>query len=231
VLGWLMLAVLGIIWTALLFPLRRGPSPTSSVEDFERNMTKLAEANKATPGRWVLMPRKGERFMGPRDRERARIRTRRRRVFTFLLDATALALLMGAFPPFRPVLAAAAVLGLMLLVYTMLLMKIRADALERARRRRAYAANGGPHPAAAMNGHALGNGNGYGYGNGHAHAYASSNGNGNGHAHAYGNGNGNGHLDDRHLLESGVRLLTDDVHVVLRRPEELPEGTLPALAN
>ena len=77
-----------------------------------------------------------------------------------------------------------------------------------------------------------GNGNGHahaanGNGNGHAHA---ANGNGNGHAHAAnGNGNGSGYSpalgalaeDDDPLLGTGVRIVEDDVHVIIRRSSDL----------
>ena len=41
---WLLLGVLGIIWTAFLVPIGRKRSDSRSVEDFERRMELLAHA-------------------------------------------------------------------------------------------------------------------------------------------------------------------------------------------
>jgi hypothetical protein len=208
VLTWLLLAVLGMIWAALLFP-ARSRSPKSSVEEFEQKMNLLAEANRAAPGRWVLMPRKGHRFLGP-DRERARVRRRRRQVFMVLLEATGLTLIMGIFPPFRSMLWVTAILVVVLLVYMATLVRLRAEELERARTRRTVAYGPGVRS--------------FGYGNGY------SNGHGNGHARRNStNGNGNGHrgTDPRvNWLESGLRLVDDDVHVVVYRSDEIDTSSL-----
>lgn len=211
VLTWLLLAVLGMIWAALLFP-SRSRSPKSSVEDFEQRMNLLAEANRAAPGRWVLMPRKGQRFMGP-ERERARVRRRRRQVFMVLLEATGLTLIMGIFPPFRIMLWVTAVLVFVLLVYMATLVRLRAEEQERAR----------THRTAAYERVAYAPGNGYGNGNGHAARYARS-----------GNGNGNGHQRPQERadwLESGLRLADDDVHVVVYRSDEIDTSTLTSASH
>src|SRR2546423_1053960 len=51
-LGWLFVTVLGIIWAVFLLPfLRRGGSPVTSVEEFERKMEFLAETNRGPPDR------------------------------------------------------------------------------------------------------------------------------------------------------------------------------------
>jgi hypothetical protein len=160
VLSWLLIAGLGIIWVTFLLPSRRR-SPSSSVEEFEQKMSMLAEANKATAGRWVLMPRKGERFMGS-DRGTARARRRRRFVFIALLDLGALTLIIGLFPPFRPMLLGTVVIAAVLLVYTTLLVKVRADEADRARaRRRMQAAAMMPSYAAAARHSGSGHGNGH----------------------------------------------------------------------
>lgn len=181
------------------------------MEEFEQKMNLLAEANRAAPGRWVLMPRKGQRFMGE-DRGRARVRRRRRQVFMVLLEATGFTLIMGIFPPFRIMLAVTVALAFLLLVYMAVLVRLRAEELERARmlRRSAY------HPPHHATRYADGNGNGDGY----APLYA-----GNG----YGNGHGNGHrqIDARaDWLESGLRLVDDDVHVVVYRSDEIDTSSL-----
>ena len=204
-LTWLLLSVLGIIWAALLLP-SRSRSPKSSVEEFEQKMNLLAEANRVAPGRWVLIPCKGQRFMGP-DRGRARVKRRRRQVFMVLVEATALTFIMGLFPPFRIMLGVTVVLVFLLLVYMAVLVRLRAEELERARvqgaayQPEAHAARYGNGKG---NGHELGPaGNGYGYGNGHRE------------------------LDVRvDWLESGLRLVDDDVHVVVYRSDEIDTSSL-----
>jgi hypothetical protein len=125
-----------MIWFAFLIPSRKR-SPASSVEDFERRMSLLAEANNAVPGRWVLMPRKGARLIGSRDRERIRARRRRRQIFMVLLEMTVLTLLMGLFPPFRVMLYATGILAFVLLAFSALLVKLREEELLKARQRMA----------------------------------------------------------------------------------------------
>lgn len=135
-LGWLLLAALGIIWIAFLVPWKRSDrSPRSTVADFERRMAMLEETNKTSSGRYVLMPRKGERFRGTEERARLRVKQRRRAVFKGLLEATGGAVLIGLFPPLRAFLVIAVVLALALAGYCALLVKLRADEQEFARRR------------------------------------------------------------------------------------------------
>jgi hypothetical protein len=205
------------------------------VEEFEERMNLLAEANKATPGRWVLMPRKGQPFLDPRDRRRAKIRRRRRQVFVGLVDVTGLALVMGLFPPFRMLLGVGGVLLVLLAAYCVLLLKIRAEESRRARlartaRARYQRAYGGygpdPYRAAVsmvVNGRSNGNGNGH-HANGNGHAI--------GNCHSNGNGNGNGRqllpealaefdVDEFDLRDGAITIIDDDVHVVLRRSDEI----------
>jgi hypothetical protein len=207
VLTWLLLAVLGIIWAALLLP-SRSRSPKSSVQEFEERMSLLAEANKAAPGRWVLMPRKGQRFMGP-ERQRARVRRRRRQVFIVLLESTGFTLIMGIFPPFRIMLWVTAVLAFVLLAYMATLVRLHADEAQRDRMDRMAR-----YRAAYGNGNGNGNGNGYGYATRSA---------------TTGNGNGNGHRyvdTGADWLESGVRIVDDDCHVVVYRSDEIDTSSL-----
>jgi hypothetical protein len=212
VLTWLLLAVLGIIWAALLLP-SRSRSPKSSVQEFEERMNLLAEANRAAPGRWVLMPRRGQRFMGP-ERQRARVRRRRRQVFMVLLESTGLTLIMGIFPPFRIMLWVTAVLVFVLLAYMAALVRLHAEEVDRDRmysmaRYRAEYGNGN------------GNGNGHGneYRNGYGYATRSA---------TSGNINGNGHrnVDGADWLESGVRIVDDDCHVIVYRSDEIDTSSL-----
>jgi hypothetical protein len=208
VLSWLLLAVLGMIWAAFLFPPRRR-SPTSSVEEFERKMSLLAETNKDSPGRWVLMPRRGQRFLGPQDRSRARARRRRRQLFTVLLEACALTLLIGLFPPLRKMLYGTVILVAILLTYVVALIRIRAIEIQQARARRLAALRYAAHARAEAS---VARPSGHGSTNGAVHT----------NGHTNGNGNGNGHrtLADE-LRQGGVRIVDDDVHLVIRTSEEL----------
>jgi hypothetical protein len=207
VLTWLLLAVLGIIWAALLLP-SRARSPKSSVQEFEERMNLLAEANKAAPGRWVLMPRRGQRFMGP-ERQRARVRRRRRQVFMVLLESTGLTLIMGIFPPFRIMLWVTGILVFVLLAYMATLVKLHA---EEAQSDRMY------RMARYQAAYGMENGNGNGYGYGYATRSATS-----------GNSNGNGHryMDTgAEWLENGVRIVDDDCHVIVYRSDEIDTSSL-----
>jgi hypothetical protein len=273
VLSWILASLLVIIWLAFFLPSRRR-SPAASVEEFEQEMSLLADTHKDAPGRWVLMPRR--RFLEPRDRARARVVRRRRLVFTALLEATVLFLLMGLVPPLRPMLFAAGALAFLLLVYATVLVQIRIAEHERSKAPRraprgAAAADGGPrgrttYPVgyAAERVYAGGNGHGYAttYGNGHAPRSASAraparhpdratylqvsvdaepsrvaspNGNGNGHGNGSGNGyaaNGQPASSRRPFDVANLQILDDDVHVVIRRPEEIEaEAALAADAS
>jgi len=228
VLSWLLVTGLVIIWVAFLIPFgSRRASPAATVEEFERKMGILADANRQSAGRWVLVPRKGERFMGPRDRERVRVRRRRKRILVVLLESTALTLLIGLFPPLRSMLVLTAILAGVLVLYVLLLLQIRVQEVQQLRLHRARLARAEAReaqleaqarfervPVEALRrtmAHAGGNGNGHANGNGRAHAS---------------NGNGHGHVPEDLLPEAGVDeleelqvLLDDDVHVVLRRSD------------
>ena len=126
---WLLLAVLVIMWTAFLVPVGRKRSDAKSVQDFEHRMELLAHAEvHGTNGRWIVTPRKGVRFLGPRERRQARARARRRRVLVVLIEAIGLALLIGIVPPLRAAWYAAAVLGGLLFLYVWVLLLIKARA-------------------------------------------------------------------------------------------------------
>jgi hypothetical protein len=233
--GWLLVAVFGIIWATFLFPSWRR-SPTSTVEQFEERMNLLAEANRASPGRWVLVPKKGHRFLGPQDRQRARMRRRRRFLFVALLELTGLTLIMGLFQPLRAMLVLTAVLSAVLVVYVALLLRFRFLEMGLAEGRRALA----PQPAGAFgNGaqdfdpYSLGNGNGNrnGHGNGNGHAAALQDG-------AYlpaASGNGSrpvideGYLPSaRYLGDGGIQIVDEDVHVIVRRSDDVDVQALRA---
>ncbi len=76
------------------------------------------------PGRWILSPKRGSRFVGSRARARLRARERRRRIFLFLLEAIALTGLIGVFPPLRGMLAVTAVLTLFMAVYAFMVISM-----------------------------------------------------------------------------------------------------------
>jgi Flp pilus assembly protein TadB len=135
---WLLLVALGIMWAAFLVPIGRKRSDARSMQDFERRMELLAQAEvHGTSGRWIVTPRKGVRFLGPRERQQARARARRRRILAVLLEALGLALLIGIVPPLRPAWYVAGILGGVLVLYVWVLLVLKA---------RAAAA---PHPAPA----------------------------------------------------------------------------------
>jgi len=133
-LSWLFLAALGMIWAAFLLPSdRRKASAKRTVEDFERNMELLAETESHGQGRWIITPRKGVPFMGPRARAQARARERRKRVLVFLIESIALTFLIGLVPPLRVVWYGTAALTSLLGIYTWMLVSIK----ERSARARA----------------------------------------------------------------------------------------------
>jgi hypothetical protein len=114
---WLSVAVLGIIWAAFLVPWpRRGVASPKRFPDLRMNVELQKDATQK-PGRWVLAPKKGTRFVGPRERSRLRARERRRRIVVVLLEAAGLTALIGIFPPLRSMLFVTGLLGLLLLSY------------------------------------------------------------------------------------------------------------------
>ena len=193
--SWLLLAGLGIIWCAFLLPYgRRKVSPAATVQEFERKMDLLAETNgrgSGPRGRWVLMPRKDERFRGNRDRNRVRVRRRRRKILSFLVELTALSFLVGLFPPFRIAFKLTVVLGAATLLYVSLLAKLAIDERHRAERLRArlgtveQRVDRRPVGAAAQ---------------GSVRRAV---------------------VTSEDLWTNGVRVIEDDVHVIIRRAEEL----------
>ena len=124
---WMLLAGLGIMWTAFLVPWgRRKSTESRSVNDFEHRMELLANAEvHGTTGRWIVTPRKGVRFLGPDDRRRARARDRRRKIFVALLELIVLSFLIGLVPPLRQVWYVTAGLGAVLVVYVWALLSMK----------------------------------------------------------------------------------------------------------
>ena len=187
-------------------------------------------------GRWLLVPRKGERFLGARDRKRVRVRRRRRLIFSFLLESTLVTLLIGLFPPLRAMLVGTTVLAVLLVSYVGLLIHIRGmerhqARIERIRRSRRQAEfERVPVEYVRRATAASGNGNGHS-----TNGDANGNGNGNGHAHRV-NGDGNGNRirealeglaeEDDALLDTGIRIVEDDVHVIIRRSSDVGAGSL-----
>jgi hypothetical protein len=162
VLGWLLFALLGIIWTAFLLP-RRHSSPLGSAKEFERTLHLLAEANRNVPGRWVLVPPKGRPLDGGQAARRARARRRRRLVFMLLGDGALLSGVMGAFPGLRSMLYGTAALGTCLVFYSGFLLAVARRERAAVRRRRygeLQTKNGHRLAAASGNGHPA-NGNGH----------------------------------------------------------------------
>ncbi|MDQ4005546.1 MAG: hypothetical protein M3135_04490 [Actinomycetota bacterium] len=75
------------------------------------------------PGRWILSPKRGSRFVGHHQRERERARERRRRVYVFLLETAGLTGLIGLFPPLRGMLVVTGIFVGLLAVYTVLVLQ------------------------------------------------------------------------------------------------------------
>jgi Flp pilus assembly protein TadB len=122
----MLLAALGVMWAAFLIPLSRRRSLTTTVDEFERRMEFLAHAEaNGTPGRWIVTPRKGARFIGDAERRRARARDRRRRILVFLIEAIAVTALMGLVPPLRVFWYGSVGLGVLLLAYVWLLVALK----------------------------------------------------------------------------------------------------------
>jgi uncharacterized membrane protein YuzA (DUF378 family) len=251
VLSWLWGSILCIIWAAFLLPSRRRrSSPISTVEEFERKMTMLAETHRGPQGRWVLMPGKGERLMGARERHRMRVRRRRRVILTGLIELTVLSLIIGLFPPLRPILYATVFFAGVLLVCALVLVKIRSDEARRARARRMRMARRriavDSSPVArraymARTGSGGPNGSGRHGGNGGdairswndglaALGYRANGAHGNGHALNGAGRTGPGSSGVRSAVEfedevfgPGSQIIDGDVHVIIRRAADLED--------
>jgi hypothetical protein len=161
--SWLLLAALGIMWAAFLLPTWRR-YPANTVKDFERNMDLLAETEGSGQGRWIVTPRKGTTFVGPRARAQARARDRRRRILVVLIESIVLTGLIGLVPPLRAMWYATAVLLVALGAYLWLLVSMKsssgasrpaqvlAPVTARPARERFAAEASGRTPRAAYNG-------------------------------------------------------------------------------
>jgi hypothetical protein len=114
---WLSLAALGIIWAVLLVPDPKRRSPPSPLRRFMPEQEEFRH-----PGRWIISPKRGSRFVGPKERARLRARERRRQVLVFLAEAIGLTGLIGLFPPLRGMLLITASLALLLLVFLALIL-------------------------------------------------------------------------------------------------------------
>ena len=210
-LGWLLLALLGIIWLVFLLP-RKHSSPLGSAKEFERTLNLLAETNRAGPGRWVLVPPKGRALEGGQTSRRVRARRRRRLVFVLMADGALLTGVMGVFPALRPMLFGTAALVALLFGYSGLLAAIAAHERTEARRRRArLMLERPPRVMSRYTPHQLRAGNGA---NGNGHAATTGNG------HAARNTNGQWTIavsDGRRMAATAFEDSNEDVHVIVRR--------------
>ena len=122
---WLLLAVLAIIWAAvLLLPSGgRRTSPTNEIAKFHKKMNLLADTEGK--GRWVVQPNKDLAFMSENQRERARVLERRRQVFAFLAEAFGLTFIIGLLPPLRFVWIIASGVAVVLVGYVWLLVRLK----------------------------------------------------------------------------------------------------------
>jgi hypothetical protein len=100
------------------------------VEDFERRMELLADTERNGQGRWIVTPRKGMAFIGPRERAKQRARQRRRRVFVFMVECIVLTALIGLVPPLHAMWFATGGLLALLGVYVWLLVSLKARSAE-----------------------------------------------------------------------------------------------------
>jgi hypothetical protein len=103
-------------------------------------MDLLADTGTTTSGRYIITPRKGTQFVGPRERARERARERRRHVFVVMLESIALTALIGLAPPLRVVWYATAALLAALGVYVWMLISLKAREDSPGERIRATAA-------------------------------------------------------------------------------------------
>lgn len=117
-----------------------------------------ADGNVGNDGRrFVVSPRKGTKFLGPKERQRNRIRERRRKVFVVLAEATFFTLLIGLAPPFRPMLMVGVLLAGALGGYCWLLVRMKQMEDGTAHtRERAPARSGRTAEASAQGGYAQG---------------------------------------------------------------------------
>ena len=123
---WLFVVGLGIIWVALLAPSPRRAAHRDGVQEFARGMEILAQTER-TPSRVILVPRKDEKFLGPRGRAHIRARDRRRRTFSFLVGAFGFTAIVGLAPQVRMMWIATLLIGAALLAYVVFLLRSKAD--------------------------------------------------------------------------------------------------------
>ena len=124
--GWLLLSGLGIVWAAFLFPQKRSRTSPFAIEEFNRDMGRLADTERSS-GRWIVAPRKDVRFMGGEERARCRTIARRRRFFVVLLEALGLSFLIGLFPPLRGMWIATALIAALLAAYVWMLVMAKQE--------------------------------------------------------------------------------------------------------
>jgi hypothetical protein len=156
-----------------------------------------------------------------------------------LLEATGLTLIMGLFPPLRPMLYGTAALVLLLVAYVAFLLQARAHEVEQARLRRSMEARRGapparPEPAMGRYGPPLSRrapvraaaGSRYPSGNGAPARSLNSEG--------YEAFRSLGVFEDSEssfLREGGVQIIDDDVHVIVYRSDEIELSEVRAAAR
>jgi hypothetical protein len=122
---WLLVGCVVIMLAAYALPPRLGRRRArTSVEEFSYFMGVLEQTEKSS-GRWIVAPRKGEAFVGRRERGRARARARRRRVLMVLLETLALTLLIGMFPPLHGMWMLSGVVTILLCAYVLMLIDVK----------------------------------------------------------------------------------------------------------
>ncbi len=122
VMDWIWLGALSLLWGALLLP-RKQDSGDRTSKNLEL-MSHMQET-RTRPGRYVMMPRQDERFIGAQGRVKSRVRQRRRQVLSVLGESIAFSALIGAFPPLRAMWTVTFVLVGFFVVYLGMLLRLR----------------------------------------------------------------------------------------------------------
>jgi Ca2+/Na+ antiporter len=118
----LLIVLLAVLWGAVFLPTilrsRHSSSPITSVGTFRRGMSALGPGRS---GRWIVTP------TTPEDHLAARRRSvyRRRQVFTAMLFAAAMTLLLAIVPDLRWMLKVHLGVDALLLAYVVILLRIK----------------------------------------------------------------------------------------------------------
>ena len=119
----LLIVLLAVLWGAVFLPTilrsRHSSSPITSVGTFRRGMNALGPGRSS--GRWIVMP------TTPGDHLAARKRSiyRRRQIFTAMLFAAAMTLLLAIVPDLRWMLKVHMGVDALLVAYVFILLRLK----------------------------------------------------------------------------------------------------------